>query len=234
MTATTTTARKLTVVRSAVAGWEVQEADGTVVTVAKNREQARALAKELAALPAAESFDAAVVAAEESGLTGDQLAELAQEQTTGGPVVIGLTEDDEDGDAAFLTEEDEAAQAELEARLAEEPADLGGTVDPEPALVAEKVPAQRKPRTPKAPKAEKAPKVEGAGETIVVRKMEKGQRIALRGKGTVTIVGRVRVEKLKFLVEFEDEAGEYGDAELWANARYRLMPAPTAQATTTV
>jgi hypothetical protein len=66
---------------------------------------------------------------------------------------------------------------------------------------------------------------ETAETVVAVRKLEEGMRIKLRGVGIVKIVGRVKTDKLKFEVEYEDVEGVYGSVELWANAKYRLVSA---------
>lgn len=77
-----------------------------------------------------------------------------------------------------------------------------------------KAPAQRKPRTPK---------VVQPGETTRVYRIAPGQTVTLRGIGTVTVVGNVKVDVRRNLVEYTSETGATGSVELGADAQAVLV-----------
>lgn len=236
------TAARYTVRKSTVAGWEiVDRTDDTVASVAKNRDQARAIAAELNTTPevtddvevlldevqersdAEAEADAVhaevdrVNAAEAAldALRAEELAPVTGDQVRTSPVFAALSEEARETVAARLDALPTNDDVEVEDDAADE--------QDRPELHGDAPAADVKPAKPAKAKAKaEAPATEGA--TIPVRKLEGGEVIKLRGVGPVKIVGKVKVAKLRFLVEYEAVAdGEYGSVELWANSTYRLV-----------
>jgi alpha-D-ribose 1-methylphosphonate 5-triphosphate synthase subunit PhnH len=133
-----------------------------------------------------------------------------------------------EADAAMEAEMDEECPQETEEEAA---AILESVTDAELAETAEDAPgltvqAQRTVEALREAREEAAKPAED-GATIVVRKLEGGEQIKLRGVGVVKVIGKTKVAKLKFLVEYErtedNEEQATETVELWANAKYRLV-----------
>lgn len=230
----TTTTRKLSARKSSVAGWEVVDEQGTVVTVVKNRDQARAAVKELATADVAEVLDAVVAA----DLTEAEVDEVEAQADAGDgfewddmPEVVAEVA----VEAAAQVEEElaveqaapvveETDEAPVEAQVAEE---QGASVDD----VLEAVAALRGLVTLSRTKL--AAMVEGdpaellaamdqvrtvlASRTKVrlyASKLTGGQRISLREAGVVTVTDVVKVAQRKVLVQWTDAAGVAGEREM--------------------
>jgi hypothetical protein len=196
----TTTATRYIVRKGDTTGWEVVTTDGTHVADASNREQARAIKRELDAQDADEANAEAEVEGQDDAdpiAAPDGLS--AREDT---PEDVAEWHAQMDEWAAQDAAEDAAVQAEVEAEEIEREAIAATVTEAQP--------------EPEAPKP--------THESVMARKLQEGYRIALRDVGAVRVTGVTKVRgQQKVLVRYRTDDDTQGERELWVNSRYRVI-----------